>query len=268
MVGEAHQVWFESSGTRLFAEVRGAGLPLILMHGSGLSTHSSFAELSERLAATFQVIACDVRGFGRSVSPDPSTHTWDQYADDIVALLDNLALPSAIVGGHSFGSGVAVATAMQHPDRVQALVIAQPGYAGTEIGQTAAQRPIWLRGRALVDSAREHGLLTALLNDQADLDGQIWIRRAVAEHDEASFLAAHSGELQTVQPFRSLVDLEAIRVPVLLIPGDDDAHDPQITDMYARHLPQVTLGRSAGADPSTWTDDLLTFARQFLKATS
>jgi pimeloyl-ACP methyl ester carboxylesterase len=267
VVREVQQVWFDSSGARLFGETSGRGVPLVLLHGSGLSTHAIFAGLHGRLANTFQVIACDVRGFGRSISPDQRTHTWDQYVDDVLALLDSLALPSAVVGGQSFGSGIALATALRHPDRVQGLVIAQPGYAGADIGQTNAQRPVWTKGRTLVDAAREHGLLTAMLNEQPAEGGQMWVRRAVAEHDEASFLAAHSGQLQTVQPFLSLVDLQAVEMPVLLIPGDDDAHDPWITDMYASHLPQVIIGGSSSADPLTWADDLLTFGRRFIPTT-
>jgi pimeloyl-ACP methyl ester carboxylesterase len=46
------------------------------MHGSRLDSHTAFADLAARLDGTFQVIAPDIRGFGRSVSPDAGSHTW------------------------------------------------------------------------------------------------------------------------------------------------------------------------------------------------
>jgi 3-oxoadipate enol-lactonase len=231
------------------------------MHGSHLNTHAAFGQVAARVDGDYRVIAPDVRGFGRSLSPDVSSHTWSQYVADLLALLDHLELPTAIVGGQSFGAGITVAAALREPHRVRALVIAQPAYAGAEIGNTDAQNAVWVTGKALVAEAEADGLEAALLRSQTDEAGRAWIRKAVVDQeDEGSFLAAHRGDMGTVQPFASLGELRSIKVPALLIPGSDPAHDPLITEMYADHLEHVVRARSSGNDPSTWVGDLLDFA--------
>ena len=257
---EGRPVWFESAGTRLYARVRGSGVPLVLLHGSALSTHAVFDELAERLADTYRVVACDVRGFGRSVSRGPDTHTWDQYVADVLALLDHLALPNAVIGGQSFGSAVAIATALRHPARVRGLVVAQPGYAGAEIGQTELQRPGWAESQRLVEAVAEHGLLDTMLTTQTDEAGRQRVREAVGDQHEPSFVAAHRGQMQTAQPFERLTELDSITAPVLLVPGTDGFHDPLISALYAEHLPRVFDAATAAFDPVTWADDLLSFA--------
>jgi pimeloyl-ACP methyl ester carboxylesterase len=210
----------------------------VLLHGSHLNTHECFAALAAQLDGTFQVIAPDVRGFGRSVSPEPQSHTWEQYVADVLALLDHLRLPTATIGGQSFGAGIAVATALRAPARVGALVIAQPAYAGAKVGHTESQKHVWVQGRALVKESAADGLLAAMLRSQADDAGRAWVLGAVAQQqDESSFLAAHRGEMQTAQPFSDVEDLQSIDVPVLLIPGDD----PGTT----RSSPRCTRGTRA-----------------------
>src|SRR5205085_4180976 len=114
-------------------------------------------------------------------------------------------LPSATIGGQSFGAGITVATALRSRERIGALVIAQAAYAGAEVGHTESQKAVWVQGRALVKESAADGLLAAMLRSQTDGAGRAWVQKAVAkQQDEASFLAAHRGEMQTVQPFAHL----------------------------------------------------------------
>jgi len=59
------------------------------MHGGG-PDHRSLVPLAERLSGEAPVVLPDVRGYGRSVCTDPARHTWAQYSDDMIALLDFL----------------------------------------------------------------------------------------------------------------------------------------------------------------------------------
>ncbi|MEO8552263.1 MAG: alpha/beta hydrolase, partial [Kofleriaceae bacterium] len=99
-------------GDGLFASERGSGTPLVIFHG-GLANHQSVGLWAAPLADQFRLITPDLRGSGRSHFPGPLS--WELLADDAAALARHLGLERIVVGGISFGSGVAVATALRHP---------------------------------------------------------------------------------------------------------------------------------------------------------
>src|SRR5688572_2489825 len=95
---------------------------LILLHGGG-PDHRMFMPLSWRLADLCTVVLPDVRGYGRSVCADPARHTWAQYADDVIALLDHLTVRRAIIGGAGLGATIALRVALAYPERVLATIL-------------------------------------------------------------------------------------------------------------------------------------------------
>lgn len=105
----------------------GAGSCLVLLHG-GWSDATSWAPQLGSLADGYDVIAPDLPGCGGS--PDlPGEPTLDDYGDEVVALLHELGVRRAHVGGLSFGGGLAIAIAQRHPGLVRSLVLAS-AYAG------------------------------------------------------------------------------------------------------------------------------------------
>lgn len=60
---------------------------IVMMHGGG-PDHRSLIPLAKMLSNDAVVILPDVRGYGMSRCSDPRCHTWKQYAEDVVALLD------------------------------------------------------------------------------------------------------------------------------------------------------------------------------------
>src|SRR5262245_16558605 len=134
---DMHELWFDSSGTCLFAVESGRGLPVLLFHG-GLATHLACQRFAAPLAARFRLITPDVRGSGRSIHGGDLS--WDQLADDVAALVRHLGVGQAVIGGTSFGAGVAVAAALRHPDVVAGLLILNPAYGGAELGFTPTQQ--------------------------------------------------------------------------------------------------------------------------------
>lgn len=177
--------------------------------------------------------------------------------------MDHLSLPTAIVGGYSFGAGVAVAAALRYPDRVAGLVLAGPAYAGSEIGPTPPQRSVWANGQAFFERARSEGLAKTLLATATSKAERAELSRRLGRQDQVSFLAAHAGELATAQPFDSLATLDTIRVPALLLSDDsDDAHDPQVARWYAEHLPAATTVSVVGFDPTTWAGPIRSLLQQ------
>lgn len=123
--------YFGSDGCPLYASlVARGGQPeqlrdvqaTVLLHGGG-PDHRSLIPLAERLADLHTVILPDVRGYGRSVCTDPSRHTWAQYADDVIALLDHIGVDRAILGGAGLGTTISLRTAITYADRLSALVL-------------------------------------------------------------------------------------------------------------------------------------------------
>jgi len=120
--------WFEFEGLHLAYEVHGTGQRvLVFLHGLLLD-----AQMNRRLADDLaergnKVILLDLPGHGRSDKPrHASAHRMDSYANYVVALLDELGLDEAVVGGVSLGANVTLQVAVKAPSRVRGLVVEMP----------------------------------------------------------------------------------------------------------------------------------------------
>lgn len=116
-----------TNGVDLYYEIHGEGDPLVLIHG-GLTTIGEMETWLPPLAATRQVIAVEMQGHGHTADTDRPL-AFPTLGDDIVALLDHLAIPRADVVGHSFGGAVALRVAIQSPERVRRLVVVSSPHA-------------------------------------------------------------------------------------------------------------------------------------------
>lgn len=106
------------SGFTLSYEERGSGTPLLLIHGFPLSARI-WREQLVALSGSFRVIAPDLRGFGKSEFPAGDC-TMDDYADDLIGLLDRLGIEKAVVCGMSMGGYVLFNLLERYPTRVAA----------------------------------------------------------------------------------------------------------------------------------------------------
>lgn len=107
------------NGQHIFYSVHGAGKPLILLHG-GINPDSFGSNLAE-LAKRRQVLAVHLQAHGRT--PDTVRPLRSEtMGDDVAALIGHLNLGKADVMGYSLGSGVALQTAIRHPEAVDRVV--------------------------------------------------------------------------------------------------------------------------------------------------
>lgn len=116
--------FIEIGGLPLHYLERGAGAPLVLLHGNGTMIEDFVSSgLVDTAARRRRVIAFDRPGFGHTGRPRAIVWTAEAQADLIGAALRRLGVRQATVLGHSWGCAVAIAVARRHPDLVSGLVL-------------------------------------------------------------------------------------------------------------------------------------------------
>jgi len=121
----------KANGVSLYYERAGSGPPLLFISGTGGDLRTKPNVFDGPLAKSFDLLAYDQRGLGRSEKPD-LPYAMADYADDAAALMGEQGWDQALVVGVSFGGMVAQELAIRHPGRVKRLVLActSPGGAG------------------------------------------------------------------------------------------------------------------------------------------
>lgn len=205
----------------LFVAQRGqqhtTAVPLVCLHGAG-GTHQHWGLLLRGLTTSEQarvrVLLPDLPGHGRS--PGPGRPRVSDYGSAVVALLDALSLPRAVLVGHSMGGAVALSVALAAPERV----------AGLALVGTGARLPV----------------MPALFDDLARGDLESAVQRIVEAAysptaPAAQRAAGHAAFLQTdprvfaddltaCAAHNVVNQLGAIACPTLVVCGADDRVTP------------------------------------------
>lgn len=106
---------------RVHYQERGAGKALILIHGNNSSAYS-WTHVFNELAKNFRVVALDLKGFGFTAKP-AGDYRVETQAALVVRLMDRLGIERATLCGSSMGGAVALAAAINYPQRVESLVL-------------------------------------------------------------------------------------------------------------------------------------------------
>ena len=115
-------------GRRLAYETYGEGDQLlVLLHGLLMDARLNRCVARDLAARGHRVVLLDLLGHGNSDKPQHAAeYRMDVYAEQVVALLDNLHARRAVVGGTSLGANVSLQLAVRHPDRVRGLLVEMP----------------------------------------------------------------------------------------------------------------------------------------------
>lgn len=127
----------EVAGAKIYYAVYGKGAPVVLLHG-GMGHGGQFGFQVPALIDTFQVIAIDSRGQGRSTTGNVAI-SYDRMASDVIAVLDQLAVKRASFVGWSDGGEIALKLAIGFADRVDRALVFGANYDGN--GSKPRSRP-------------------------------------------------------------------------------------------------------------------------------
>jgi len=242
-------------GATIRGESGGFGLPLVFLH-AGVADRRMWAEqLHDFAMAGYHVVAYDRRGFGETESEDvPFNHVVD-----LEAVLDQLGLNAAVLIGNSLGGGIAIDFALEHPDRVAALVLIDSAVSGFE----AEEYP---EDIAALEDTLEYALGRRNIEHANRIEAHMWLDGPLQEEGRVEgpardlFLDMNrrrreKPELTQEEVSEPAVDhLEKIVVPTLLVAGALDypdvleAHEflaEEIEDSFnitiegAAHLPSL-----------------------------
>jgi len=148
------------NGIELSYTVEGQGPPLVLIHGLACGKRMWLHQVSA-LRRDFTVITYDQRGHGLSTAPDNSQdYSSAHLTQDLLGLLDHLAIDRCDILGFSLGGGPAIAAAVTRPDRVANLVLADVGSGSDNVTMipSLVRRWVTLANRSGMDELAEEML--------------------------------------------------------------------------------------------------------------
>jgi len=201
----------------------GKGQPVVLLHGFPFNRTMWRAQV-EALQDAYRLVTPDLRGHGETQVVE--TATMDEMAEDVAALLDELKIERAIVGGLSMGGYVTLAFYQKFPERVRALILAdtRPQDDTDEAQATREQQAL----KALLEGMEPvaDGLLPKVISEetfeeQPELVARL--RRMMHGTDARGSAAALRG--MAARKDQTAL-LRKIDVPTLVIVGSRDAITP------------------------------------------
>jgi pimeloyl-ACP methyl ester carboxylesterase len=237
-----------SDGTRLYYETEGAGTPVVFVHEYA-GDHRSWEPQMRFLSRQHMCIAFNARGYPPSDVPaEDRSYAQAIARDDVIAVMDHLGLADAHVVGHSMGAYSALHVGLDHPARCRSLTIAGCGWGSSQAGRAEAEAAA-REFAALFRNAGIEAAALAYASQEMRLPFKAKDPRGWAEF--AQRLAEHSAEghaltMLNVQMRRpSLYEmrprLEGLRLPTLVIVGDEDSSCLDGSLMLKRAIPTAAL---------------------------
>jgi 3-oxoadipate enol-lactonase len=213
------------NGTTISFVDRGSGPVLLLAHGFPLD-HSMWIGQIKPLSARYRVIAPDLRGFGKSKVTE-GVVTMEQFADDLAALLDYLAISEpAVLCGLSMGGYVALAFWRKYAQRLRGLIFCDTR-AANDSPETAAARLVLAQRvtsegtRGVADTMVPRLFAPSTLQRQPHF---IEDTRQVIEQSDPRSIAATARGMAQRSDFTA--EMHDITCPVLFIVGTSDVITP------------------------------------------
>lgn len=196
---------------------QGKGFPLILLHGNGEDC-SYFLHQMEPFAQHFRVLAIDTRGHGKTPRGE-RPFTIRQFADDLLAFMDQHAIEKAHILGFSDGGNIAMVFALAHPERVERLIL-----NGANLDASGVKRKIQIPIEIGYRIARLFAGISPKAKRNAEMLG-----------------------LMVNDPNVKPEELARMQCPTLVVAGDKDMIKDQHTRLIATSIPGAALSIIPGS---------------------
>jgi 3-oxoadipate enol-lactonase len=230
----------------LHVEEYGEGEPsVVLLHGFAGSARN-FRPQARFLKPWHRVILFDARGHARSEAPtSASDYSLDAFVDDVERVVARAGSSRVVLGGISMGAAVALRYALRHPDSLAGLVLVS--FPPHGVGASSA----W--ALALADAIEQRGADAAGAElvwggARFDTEAAKWIRQGFLEHAPHALVATLRNALAPLSEERDLENsTRALRVPTLVVVGENDAPSLGVSRSLAGWLPNAELTIVPGA---------------------
>jgi pimeloyl-ACP methyl ester carboxylesterase len=237
----------DTNGVRIHYHRTGAGErpALVLLHGitdSGLC----WTPVARALEDEFDIIMVDARGHGQSDAPETG-YGWRAHADDVIGLIDALALRRPGLLGHSMGATTAAGVAATIPDRIACVLLEDPPWRpASEAGtpeQNAAFAAQW-RADTLARKSESRESLIASMQQHAphwsDAELSPWA-------DAKRTVSPNVMDFVTAPPLDWAETVARINAPLLLVTGETAIVRDEVADEVRRLAPRGEVAHIAGA---------------------
>jgi pimeloyl-ACP methyl ester carboxylesterase len=207
---DAKSGYAAANGINYYYEIRGAGEPLLLLHG-GLGSTDMFRPIMPQLAEHRQVIAVDLQGHGRTELGE-RPFSIQAMGADMAVVLKELGYGQVDVLGYSMGGGVAFQLAVQHPEAVRRLALVSAGYA--QDGFYPEMLPMQAQLNAgMAESMKDTPMYKS------------YVAVAPKPEDFPRLLDTMGDWMR--KPYDWSADVARLKMPVMLVFGDSDMYRPE-----------------------------------------
>ncbi|MGW3473486.1 alpha/beta fold hydrolase [Saccharopolyspora sp. NPDC000995] len=203
----------------IYYQVRCSGEPLVLLSGQA-NTHHWWDNVHADFDGDYQTIVLDYLGTGESDKPEDAEYSVRRFASDVISILDELGIARAHVYGTSMGGKVAQWVAIDHPDRLGALILGCTSVGGTRglradavVARSLAQPSVEAARQALIDLMYTPGWVRTHPGPYVVLGGPM------PNH-------ARRGHLRASNDHDSWAELDGVTAPTLVLHGTDDIFSP------------------------------------------
>jgi pimeloyl-ACP methyl ester carboxylesterase len=234
------------NGININYEDEGNGAPILLIHGFS-SSLKSWDEQMPALLGKYRVVRYDCRGHGKSESPtQPAAYSQEILVQEALGLLDELGIESACVCGLSMGGNVALHLALNHPQRVTALIAVCTGSGSSEEDGFLDNFKSLAN---ILDRGDLEGFATALLAAPpfAKLvslrpDLMETVKKWLLDNDATGLANTIRGVQMKRPSIMTLKDrLKKLKAPALILVGNEDLPCLEPARFMDNHIPRSRL---------------------------